>query len=665
MMGILFTMTPGCRAPETPNSAEALVTLSFGAQARAFAPVSAAVASYSILASGPEGLTVASSSNQASQTLRLAPGTWSVAVEGLAADGRRLVAGSIVLNLGPGDKQSAAIVLLPEGGTGSLALAWSTIGVPSGSISLSGQLSALDKASIPLLATGLSGSLAISDLPSGSWNLSLLLSNEGGKLAGLADSILIVAGCETTVSLVFEPPSGSIALSLIGPSFTAETLATRPPLRRMAAGAEARFAIPSTAGTGSWYGNGELILASGGEVSLRARAEGEERIDWVSTEPFTARSAQAKLIASPPVAFGPLSWNETLLRADFGATDAARGLDGCRDLAFSPDNASLFLAGKDSGAVGDFSLHSGLSPLPTASLLSSAVPALASASLVASTGSDSLLALGTSNGSLISLTRSADGVLCPGPSLVRPDFTTATALKVSPDGKRAWIASEGGNAIYGIDLASGAPVSSTILVAGGSPGFELLSRPTALAISPDASTLVLGSSGDDSLWFCSIDPASGALGLQACLTKFALSSVASLSDPVDLSFSPDGRSVFALSYYGKSIIRIDRNAAGNWEASTAAKSGTAPILGFDYPKHLALSPDGTLLVVSGSGASDGLAAFSVGNLGQLDWLACLLPDGTEGHPVKPGALAFSADGLSLAAACPDSDSLYMFTRSVP
>ena len=211
---------------------------------------------------------------------------------------------------------------------------------------------------------------------------------------------------------------------------------------------------------------------------------------------------------------------------------------------------------------------------------------------------------------------------------------------------------------------SGEPLSALAAIAAGDPGFELLDRPTALALSPDGATLVLGSSGDDSLWFCSLD-ASGRPALSARITKADLAAIASLSDPVDLIFSPDGSSLYVLSYYGKSIIRMDRDADGSWTATAAVKSGVAPARGFDYPKRLALSPDGNLLVVSGGGGADGLAAFSTGTRGRLDWLGAVLPDGTEGHPVKPGAISFSPDGTSLVAVCPESDSLYLFRNSLP
>ena len=668
LLGGLALAFVGCRSPASPRVEDAFVSLSFGSgsQARAFAPASAAVASYSITATGSDGTKVTTSSSKPSQTLRLAPGTWSIGVEGRAADGRILVSGSIALSLGPGEKQSATIVLLPDSGTGSLSLSWSTLGDPGGTVSLSGQLSAEGKTAVALSGSGISGTVTLPALPSGSWNLSLALSNEAGKVAGLADSILIVAGCETTVSVVFEPPTGSIALALVGPSFVAESLGSLPPLRRVAVGAEGRFALPSLAGAGLWFRNGEAIQATGAEVAVIPAVEGEERIDWVSTEPYTARSATAKLVASAAVPFGPLMWNETMLRADFGGADVAKGLDGCRDLAFSADAASLFLAGKDSSALGDFSLRSGFSPLPRASLVASAIPDLGALAFVALVpGGPSILALGQTKGSLLPLTRLADGNLSPGQPLIHPDFVTATALKAGSDGRRAWVASELGNSITRVDIAAGPLLSAATAVRGGDPGFELMSRPTSLAISPDGSTLVVGSSGDDSLWFCSVDPTSGALSLRTCLTKAALSTFASLSDPIDLVFSPGGQSLFVLSYYGKSIIRIDRDAAGVWTPSAVAKSGVAPIVGFDYPKRMALSPDGSLLVVSGGGTSDGLAAFAVGVPAQLDWIASLLPDGTEGHPAKPGALAFSPEGSCLAVACPDTDCLYIFKRSLP
>lgn len=664
-LGLAVALLHGCSAATTLSSNEALVSLSFGAASRAFAPVSAAVASYSVTASGPDGRVLTASSTTASQTLRLVPGSWSIAVEGLASDGRRLVSGSISLELAPGDKQNATIVLLPEGGPGNIALSWSTLGSPGGTILLKGELRSATEV-LPFEASGSSGSLAIQGISSGTWGLSLEMANEAGKLAGLADSVLVVAGCETAVTVVFEPPNGTVTLSLVSPSFVAKSLALVPPLRRAAVGKEVLFALPAGVGPGTWFSEGVQVGSDTGYLGLAARAEGSTRVDWVSTTAFTASSATGRLFASPPVAFGLFAWRETIHRADFPGAVSVKGLDGCRDLTFAPDGSALLLAGKDGNAIGDFSLAGGPSPLPWASLGPAEASVISAPLFVAAVpGSSSFLSLSTGSGALLPLSRSADLNLVPGSPMILSEFQTATALKLNSNGSGAYIASEGGNSIIRVDCALGLPLAARTVLRGGDPGFETLSRPTALSLSPDGSTLVVGSSGDDSLWFCAIDPASGALNLQACLTKAALSAVASLSDPVDLVFSPDGQSLFVLSYYGKSVIRLDRDAGGTWTVSAAAKSGTAPILGFDYPKRLALSPDGSILVVSGGGASDGLAAFGVGSLGQLQWLGSLLPDGTEGHPVKPGALAFSPDGASLAVACPDSDSLYLFTRSLP
>ncbi len=666
LLHILAMAFWGCSAMALSEASEAILNLSFGAMARAFAPEEAVVAAYALVATNSKGETISSSTTEASLTLKLPAGLWTIGVDGLSDGGLRLVGGSISLDLQPGEKRSATIILLPDSGTGSLALSWTTTGSPSGAILVEGELFSMEGKSIPLASSGASGTLFLTDIPSGSWTLTLLLQNETGKLAGLADSVLVVSGLETKVSVLFEPPLASLSLSLLSPSLEAETLSVSPPQRRVALGEAGLFRIPGTAGPGSWYRDGSPLAASQSEVAVSAAYEGSSRIDWVSTQANGAKSASSRLLASSATRLGPLSWKETLIRADFAGAPAAEGLDGCRDLVFGTDGESLILAAKDGNALGDLELPGASSPLPRASIASDEIPALAAVQHICSIpGTSNYLALGTGMGALVPLRRSIEGDLSIGPSFLHPDFLTATALEASPGPTFAWVASEGGNSLIRVDLdSSGQALAAEIVIQGGEPGFELFSRPTSLAISPDGRYLAVGSSGDDAIWFCSIDAASGALGLIWRLGKSEIT-IASLSDPVDLAFSPDGESLFALSYYGKSLIRFDRLASETWQASRAAKSGTAPFFGFDYPKHLAISPDGKLLAVSGGGSGDGLAAFEIGLLGSLDWIGALLPDGSDSRPTRPGPLAFSPDGARLVVASPDNDSLYLFGRNLP
>lgn len=656
----------GCSTPQVDG--EATLSLSFGrvGAARAFAPPALEVARYAMTLTASDGTSSSTSFTQTNKTLRLAAGRWTILVEAQATDGTRLASGSLSIDLAPGEERSATIILNPETGVGSVTISWSTVGQPSGTLEITGELRS-GETIFPLSGTGTAGSISQAEIPAGAWRIVLSLSNQAGKLAGLADSVLVVSGRETAVSVVFEPPKASLVLSLVNPTICAQSLALLPPVRRIAAGGETSFSVDNSGSGGSWYRNGDPIIGDGSMVSFIPATASEDRIDWVSAIDSSARSASGRMIVSGKVDFGPFSWSESLLKADYGAMAAGKALDGCRDLVFSSDGSALVLAAKDGNAVGEFALSGGHSPTPTSTLLASDVGALASAELVAALPQGrGFLLLATGSGSLLRLARQGDGRLAPSATLVVPEFTSATALAVDPSGRFAWIASDVANSIIRVELdASGMPLSAVAVARSTTPGFELLSRPTALALSPDGSLLAFGSSGDDAVWLCQVDPMSGNLSLLARLDKTAISPVGSLSDPVDLAFSSDGASIFALSYFGKSIIRIDRTAAGTWIPVAAAKSGSGSISGFDYPKHLAISPDGRWVVVSGSGAADGLAAFDIGSPGSLVWLASLLPNDSPGRPSKPGALAFSPDGSSLAVACPEDDSLHLFRLTTP
>lgn len=662
ILGLLLGMG-GLEACSNPaeKETEATLMLFFGSTARAFAPAQAIVNRYSIIASSQSGLRKEVASEEAALTLKLEAGSWLISVEGLSETGLRLVSGSLSLALAPGERRSATIVLLPEGGTGTLSLGWSTMGSPLGSPSIRGQLRR-DERAITLESPGLEGSLALSDLEAGVWVLELGLEVDGVKLAGLADSVLIVAGCDTKVLLSFSPPIASLNLVLLSPSFTAENLVLRPPLRRVALGAQARFLKPSDLSEGFWYVEGDRA-GEGELLSLAMEKQGESRIDWVSLDPWQARSGSARLIVAPGAGLGPLSWEESLYRADFGSLEAMKGLDGCRSLAFDSGGGNLLLVGKDGNSLSDLDLLDGGSPLP------GPVPAaefLGPEYVAEIPGIGAYLVLSPASAELLALGRNGEGILSFLGELHSDAFASAKALQVEAGGERAWVVSEGTDSLRRVRLsAEGIPLEEEAILNPSSPGFEGMDRPTSLCISETARLLAFGSSGDDSIWICGLDAVTGNLRLEKKLAKADIGSIASLSDPVDLCFSPDGTSLYVLSYYGKALIRLDADSSGGWGATAAAKSGIAPVLGFDYPKHLALSPDGSLLLVSGGGAADGLAAFDAGTRGSLFWLGALLPNGEAGHPAKPGALAFSPDGSRLAVACPEDDSLHLFRRAAP
>ncbi len=663
MLAFIMLAMDSCTKIPVSTDEIAHLTMSLGASSRAFAPLAAEMAKYRIAALGPDGLSMDSESTATVLSLDLVPGEWTITAEGLARDDRRLVSGSVVVRLAPGERQSATIVLLPEGGAGSLVLTWSSKGDPGSTVQLEGSLSSTNSSPIALAASGASGSLEFADVPSGSWKLEARLVRDGVKLAGLADSILIVSACETSAILVFEPPLARLALTFVGPSFKAETAELEPPVRRVALGAEAIFECSASLGSGAWFRDGSPAASSSSRFQASATVEGTQRIDWVSDSPFVARSGRSQLIVGASTAFGPYSWDETIVRADLGTAAPARGLDGCRDLAYADNGQWLFAVGKDGSSVTAFALAEGRAPTARSSCGKTEFPALDGASRCALVpGTDTILVLAETAGSLVPIAVGASGELAPQASLSATEFTSGRGLVVSPDARHAWIPSENSDAIVMIDLdANGLPLAVHNAAKSGDPGLESFDRPLCIAISEEGSTLAIGTAGDDAIYLFAVDPVSGALSLVSRISKESVASIASLSDPVDLAFSPSGSSLFVLSYYGKSLIRFDRNGAGILQPVAAAKSGVAPARGFDYPKRLALDPGPARLVIAGGGTTDGLSAFDISSPASLATLGSILPGTGDGFPLRPCALAFAPGGGYLAVSLPDEDCLMLFS----
>jgi hypothetical protein len=216
-------------------------------------------------------------------------------------------------------------------------------------------------------------------------------------------------------------------------------------------------------------------------------------------------------------------------------------------------------------------------------------------------------------------------------------------------GNELLVAAGAANLVLGTRLVPEGLEPLSRLAGGGDPGLESFSKPLALAFSPDGSLLAVGTGGDDALYLFSRS-LEGSLSFQARIEASACAPFGPLSDPVALAFSPSGASLFVLSYYGKCLIRLDRDGAGAWLPAAALRSGLAGVSGFDYPKRLVLSPDGRRAFISGGGAADGIALVDCSFPGSLSFMASLLPDGSDAAPPRPAALALSPDGSLLAAA---------------
>ena len=335
----------------------------------------------------------------------------------------------------------------------------------------------------------------------------------------------------------------------------------------------------------------------------------------------------------------------------------------CRDLAWSADGTLLAAAGKETNALSLLEAPRPGAVFPRSCLGTATAPSLISPSILRYLAGSSLLAFSESLGSAYFVSVGSSGALSLTRALTDACLAGAKDAVVPANASCAYVAASGTDALAIVTLSpAGDILGASVAAAKGTGGLAAFSRPYCLALSPDGSLLAVGTAGDDAIYLLNRDASTNALSFRSRVDKAAFPVEAALSDPCSLAFSPDASSLFVLSYYGKALIRLDRNAvSGLYVPAASAKSGVGGVSGFAYPKRLALSPDGRLLAVIGSGTGDGLALFDVGAAAQLTYQGSILPSAGSAVPGKPLAIAFSPNGSVLAIASDGYLSLFTFT----
>jgi YVTN family beta-propeller protein len=124
----------------------------------------------------------------------------------------------------------------------------------------------------------------------------------------------------------------------------------------------------------------------------------------------------------------------------------------------------------------------------------------------------------------------------------------------------------------------------------------LLREPHHMALTPDHKSMVIGDTAGNTLFF--LDPHTGAIQRQA-----------TISDPYQLQFSPDGRLL--------TIAGLARNQIDIYDASTLALLHRVPAR--SMPSHINYAPDSSMVFVSLQG-TDRLIAIDTAS-GRVVWNA--------------------------------------------
>ena len=201
------------------------------------------------------------------------------------------------------------------------------------------------------------------------------------------------------------------------------------------------------------------------------------------------------------------------------------------------------------------------------------------------------------------------------PATASATTATATSVVVSPNGNLVYAGFNG----VGFSVFSRDPSTGQLSVLGEAPGAPTgggLFNPS-LAVSPDGANVYgVDGQGNELLQYA---PASGGVASQQSYPVLADTTVA--KDPITLTVSPDGSSVYVLTYgvlYGSSGVTSDGKinvfqrdpGTGDLTLVQTTPLDTSSNFGGAVGNDAVMSPDGKFIYVSSENATGGIYVLS-------------------------------------------------------
>lgn len=203
------------------------------------------------------------------------------------------------------------------------------------------------------------------------------------------------------------------------------------------------------------------------------------------------------------------------------------------------------------------------------------------------------------------------------PTLPGHPTPAPTAIAISPDGKRAYVADSDSDLLYMIDTQTNAPIGQPIDLKPGSVLF-----PTAIAVSPDGKRAYVTNSNAEEVIV--VDTQTN----QASPTTIGVG-----GDPLAIAVSPDGTRAYVANRNSNDVSVIDTQTS---RVLTSIQVGQAP-------SAIAATPDGARVYVADQDGAD---------VSVIDTKTNQVLAGTPiemGATFRPGSLAITPDQGPIAA----------------
>ena len=281
------------------------------------------------------------------------------------------------------------------------------------------------------------------------------------------------------------------------------------------------------------------------------------------------------------------------------------------------------------------------------------------------------------------VSRDGSGGLCADVPADVLDVPTAVTL--SPDGSSLYVTSLQSRAILEFDRAPGGQITFAGCVSddgsGGDcsvlPGNPLI-LPTALAVSPDGSTVYAAANETVSVYDRAAD---GSLGYAGCVSSTGSGGLCAdppgqpLNSLDAIGIDPSGSSVYAGSNSG-TVSQFVRAPGGQITFAGCVSNDGSGGLCADVPgapmdalSEIALSPDGRQLYVTAF-LSDAVTVLDRAPGGQITFAGCVSDDGSggacadpPGPLTKPVDARVSPDGGNVYVTSSDGDAVTVLNRA--